>query len=124
MTNEILDKSKSFCKNLNWTGLMMIELKYDFKNNIFYFIEVNARPWGSIYASIISGVDFPKIVMEYYDQKKLPKFIKLSKKNITLRHIRKNLKWSINKFNSSSIFCEVVIIELLLCKGNLSLLTI
>lgn len=48
----------------NWTGLMMIEFKFNGED--YYLMEINPRPWGSIGLSVFSGINFPVILVDYF----------------------------------------------------------
>lgn len=53
-------------KTLKWQGVAMTEfrLKYDGK---LYFMELNPRFWGTLPLAVASGVDFPRLLVEYYN---------------------------------------------------------
>ncbi|MFO7823092.1 MAG: ATP-grasp domain-containing protein [Cyclobacterium sp.] len=44
---------------LNFSGIAHVDLRYDQKEGDFKIIEINARYWGSLIASHLSGVNFP-----------------------------------------------------------------
>ena len=44
---------------LQWSGVAMVEFKWDRLKNLPQLMEVNARFWGSIQLAISAGVDFP-----------------------------------------------------------------
>lgn len=50
--------------SIHWSGVAMVEFKYDEKENIHKLIEVNARFWGSLQLAISSGVDFPFLLFK------------------------------------------------------------
>ncbi|MCD6367943.1 MAG: ATP-grasp domain-containing protein [Candidatus Aenigmarchaeota archaeon] len=60
---ELDDKLKKYTdlvvKELNWSGVIMLEFKHDSLKNEFKLIEINGRFWGSLPLSIHAGVDFP-----------------------------------------------------------------
>jgi predicted ATP-grasp superfamily ATP-dependent carboligase len=47
-----------------WEGIVDVELKIDPRDGKPKFIEVNPRPWGSIYGAFAAGVDFPYLWMK------------------------------------------------------------
>ena len=49
---------------LKWNGVIMAEFKRDCMGD-FYLIEINPKFWGSLDLAIVSGVDFPKLLVEY-----------------------------------------------------------
>ncbi len=46
-------------KELDFSGIAHVDLKYDKQNGEFKIIEINARYWGSLIASFQAGVNFP-----------------------------------------------------------------
>jgi predicted ATP-grasp superfamily ATP-dependent carboligase len=60
---EIKELGLSLLKSLNWTGVAMAEFKVDPRDGIPKLMEVNPRFWGSLHLAIISGVDFPYLIL-------------------------------------------------------------
>lgn len=46
-------------KSLNWSGAANVDLKLDEKKGAVTVLEINARYWGSLLASLYAGVNFP-----------------------------------------------------------------
>ena len=46
-------------ESLEWTGLAMVEFKFDEIRKQYFIIEVNPRYWGSLPLAVYSGVNFP-----------------------------------------------------------------
>ncbi len=63
---DALKNGARLLKALNWQGVAMVEfrLKHDGK---LYFMELNPRFWGTLPLAIASGVDFPRLLVEYYN---------------------------------------------------------
>jgi len=63
---DALKNGAKLLKALNWQGVAMVEfrLKHDGK---LYFMELNPRFWGTLPLAIASGVDFPRLLVEYYN---------------------------------------------------------
>jgi len=57
--DELVKVGRRLLDSLEWSGLAMVEMKYDKIRNKFYIIEVNPRYWGSLPLAVISGVNFP-----------------------------------------------------------------
>lgn len=51
-------------QNLNWSGVAHIDLRYDKNADDFKIIEVNARFWGSVEASVFAGINFPDLAIQ------------------------------------------------------------
>jgi len=60
---QIMEWGISLLKALNWTGIAMAEFKVDPRDGIPKLMEVNPRFWGSLQLAIISGVDFPWLIL-------------------------------------------------------------
>ena len=61
---KIMDCGISLLKALNWTGIAMAEFKVDPRDGIPKLMEVNPRFWGSLQLAIVSGVDFPWLMLK------------------------------------------------------------
>ena len=55
----ILDCSRRLLSDLRWTGVAMVEYRWDPKTGEFALMEINGRFWGSLPLAIAAGVDFP-----------------------------------------------------------------
>lgn len=107
ISDELLEIASAFARELNWTGVMMIELKKDYLGK-FYLMEINPRFWGSLQLSIWAGIDFPLLFLNIYLDHTI-----LSEINFTpykySRHLKRDIKWlksslKRNKFNPFYIF--------------------
>jgi predicted ATP-grasp superfamily ATP-dependent carboligase len=59
------DYALRFAKESKWSGLAMLEFKYDRQNDSFCFMEINPRFWGTLELAIKSGIDFPYLFLEW-----------------------------------------------------------
>ncbi len=57
---------------LNWNGVSMFEYRWDSSTDEFFFIELNARFWGSLHLPIYAGVDFPKLLISAWNNELFP----------------------------------------------------
>jgi predicted ATP-grasp superfamily ATP-dependent carboligase len=62
--SQIMEFGLSLLKSLNWIGVAMAEFKVDPRDGIPKLMEVNPRFWGSLHLAIISGVDFPYLILK------------------------------------------------------------
>lgn len=69
-----LESSKKLLKELNWSGVAMVEFKRDSKkNNTPMLMEINARFWGSLQLAIDAGVNFPLYLYNLSQKADIPK---------------------------------------------------
>jgi predicted ATP-grasp superfamily ATP-dependent carboligase len=61
---QIMELGLSLLKSLNWVGVGMVEFKVDPRDGIPKLMEVNPRFWGSLQLAIVSGVDFPYLILK------------------------------------------------------------
>jgi len=60
---QIMELGLSLLKSLNWVGVGMVEFKVDPRDGIPKLMELNPRFWGSLQLAIVSGVDFPYLLL-------------------------------------------------------------
>ncbi len=60
---QIMELGLSLLRSLNWVGVGMVEFKVDPRDGIPKLMEVNPRFWGSLQLAIVSGVDFPFLIL-------------------------------------------------------------
>ena len=60
---QIMELGLSLLKSLNWVGVGMVEFKVDPRDGIPKLMEVNPRFWGSLELAIVSGIDFPYLIL-------------------------------------------------------------
>jgi len=60
---QIMELGLSLLKSLNWVGVGMVEFKVDSRDGIPKLMELNPRFWGSLQLAIVSGVDFPYLIL-------------------------------------------------------------
>lgn len=61
---DALMHAEALLEALDWSGVAMIEFKYDDHTGIPYLMEINGRFWGSLQLAIDAGVDFPRLLVE------------------------------------------------------------
>lgn len=62
--DELFRLGKKLMDGLKWNGPVMVEFKYDLKDNRYKLIEVNPKLWGSLDLTIAAGVDVPKMLVD------------------------------------------------------------
>jgi protein-tyrosine phosphatase/predicted ATP-grasp superfamily ATP-dependent carboligase len=61
-----LKNGAKLLKALKWQGVAMTEFRLGSDGRL-YFMELNPRFWGTLSLAIASGVDFPRLLVEYYN---------------------------------------------------------
>jgi len=51
-------------RHLGHQGAAMVEYRWDPSSDRFWFVEVNARFWGSLHLALAAGVDFPRLLAD------------------------------------------------------------
>jgi predicted ATP-grasp superfamily ATP-dependent carboligase len=54
---------------LDWSGVGMLEYRWNLSDDSFYLMEFNARFWGSLHLALYAGADFPKLLVDAWSQK-------------------------------------------------------
>jgi predicted ATP-grasp superfamily ATP-dependent carboligase len=60
---QIMELGLSLLQLLNWVGIGMVEFKVDPRDGTPKLMELNPRFWGSLQLAIVSGVDFPYLIL-------------------------------------------------------------
>jgi len=71
----IKEQSRCWLNSLNYTGFSYIEYKYDYRDNQYKLIELNARSWLNQFLATLSQVNFPLIMYSSGNSKPIPKLI-------------------------------------------------
>jgi predicted ATP-grasp superfamily ATP-dependent carboligase len=105
---DLINKCKNLIKNLSWFGIIEIEFMLDKKDNKLKFMEINPRFWNSLNTSIISGVDFPILLVDLLKNTKKNteeiNYIKGIKSRTLLPNDILHFIFSRNKFNLNPPF--------------------
>lgn len=62
----IRDDALAKLTGLRWSGVAMMEYRWDPNTDRFHFIEMNGRFWGSLHLALCAGVDFPVLLMDSF----------------------------------------------------------
>ncbi len=62
--SQVMDLGLSLLKALNWVGVAMVEFKVDPRDGVPKLMELNPRFWGSLQLAIVSGVDYPYLILK------------------------------------------------------------
>lgn len=91
LTPHLLRVAAFIAERLDWTGMMMVELRYD--GSDFFLMELNGRPWGSIEVAIQSGVDFPRLVVDAMIRGAPPGGVVVPRRHVYVRNLKSDVGW-------------------------------
>jgi predicted ATP-grasp superfamily ATP-dependent carboligase len=69
---DLLEHSRQLITKAGFQGLAMVEYKRSREDHRPILMEINGRPWGSIQLAIASGIDYPRYLIEWCLENKLP----------------------------------------------------
>ncbi|HEY7219483.1 MAG TPA: hypothetical protein VH985_13955 [Candidatus Binatia bacterium] len=62
----IRDDALAKVEYLGWSGVAMMEYRWDASSDRFYLMEMNGRFWGSLHLALYAGVDFPVLLLDAF----------------------------------------------------------
>lgn len=62
----LLQASRKLIRALRWTGVAMVEFKWNPDSGSFCLMEINGRLWGSLPLAVAAGADFPAMLAALY----------------------------------------------------------
>ncbi|MFP5109869.1 carboxylate--amine ligase [Neobacillus sp. C211] len=99
---ELLEASLKIMKELNYSGVAMVEFLYNPKTNDWIFVEVNARFWGSLPLAVAAGANFPLALFNMMVDGEL-KFPQTYRKEIYCRNIKRDLSWQVENLRADHL---------------------
>ena len=110
----ILDASRRLLSHLRWTGVAMVEYRWNSTTGDFVLMEINGRFWGSLPLAVAAGVDFPYRLYRLLLERPLSP-ARPYRRNLCCRNLTKDLQWfkerrrgtANNSSASSSLVAEV-----------------
>ena len=96
---ELLDATRRLMAALHYTGVCMVEFRYNQSARRWVLLEMNGRFWGSLPLAIAAGVDFPLYLynMLCLDQTEFPQKYKL---NLFCRNSVADLGWLVRSIRT------------------------
>ncbi len=88
----LLDHSQKLLEAINWTGVAMVEYKYNPATDESVLMEINGRFWGSLPLAVAAGVDFPFLLYDMLANGRTLDSVSY-KENIFCRNPVKDLDW-------------------------------
>jgi predicted ATP-grasp superfamily ATP-dependent carboligase len=70
--HEALEAGRKLLEHYQWTGVAMVEFKWDSRLGQPKLMEINGRFWGSLQLAVTAGVDFPFLLYSYAMGEQLP----------------------------------------------------
>jgi predicted ATP-grasp superfamily ATP-dependent carboligase len=86
-------KSRALLKALRWTGVAMVEYRHDRDADVFWFMEVNGRFWGSLPLPVAAGVPFPTALVAVCGQGRTMPAYDANYPPLTCRYLIPETKW-------------------------------
>ncbi|CAH7123659.1 putative Protein-tyrosine-phosphatase [Vibrio chagasii] len=96
--DQLVNIAKHVSTQLNWSGVMMIELLKS--KDKLYIVEINPRFWGSLSLTIFSGHDVVNNLLRLYIG--LP-LIKDNFRSVHTRHLFKDIVWLVKNFSVNNV---------------------
>lgn len=96
---EMLDASKRLIKDLDYSGVAMVEYKLNPDTGQWVFIEINARFWGSLPLAISAGANFPLFLYQML-VKRQKTFAPHYRIHIHNRNLLRDLYWMSDNFKA------------------------
>jgi D-aspartate ligase len=96
--DDILEIGRRLLAALRWSGVANIDFRRDSRDGRPKILEVNARYWGSLLASVVGGVNFPYLACLAAQGVSFPvPEYQLSKYAYTTTVIKEGLRWFLGK---------------------------
>jgi predicted ATP-grasp superfamily ATP-dependent carboligase/protein-tyrosine-phosphatase len=92
LDESMLSATRRLMEALEYTGVAMVEYKYNRENGNWVLIEINPRFWGSLPLSIAAGLDFPRYLYEMIVEGR-EEFPSRYRVNLFSRHWSSDMQW-------------------------------
>jgi len=60
----MMEDARAKMQVLGWSGVAMLEYRWDPETDRFWFIELNARFWAALHLALYAGIDFPTMLID------------------------------------------------------------
>lgn len=88
----LLEAAQKLMKALCWTGVAMVEFKWNPATDAFVLVEINGRFWGSLPLAVAAGADFPAMLVELLVEGKIQQRMPYHE-NFYARNLSTDLQW-------------------------------
>lgn len=92
LNNEMLKHSKKMLDDMKWTGVAMVEYKWNPVSGEFVLMEINGRFWGSLPLAVSAGVDFPADLYKLLVEGRKPT-VSSYRLNVYCRNATQDILW-------------------------------
>lgn len=103
---ELYQATEKIVKHLNYTGVGMAEFRVDTQTKQWWFLELNARFWGSLPLAVAAGADFPLYLFELLVEGRT-RFDMNYRPKVRCRNLRSDFRWNWHwlqqKFNPQAV---------------------
>ncbi len=89
---ELAAACRRLLERIRWSGVGMLELRYDPASGALSVMELNGRLWGSLALHVAAGWDFPRYLLDYWlDGRRL--FAPSPKVPFRARNLQRDVAW-------------------------------
>lgn len=93
INRELFSASQKIIQNLQYTGIAMLEFRYNLNTNEWVLLEINARFWGSLPLAISAGINYPYLLYKMLIDEKISTNKIKYKINIYQRNLEADMYW-------------------------------
>lgn len=88
----LFEAAQKLMRALRWTGVAMVEFKWNPTTRAFVLVEINGRFWGSLPLAVAAGADFPGMLAELLVEGKVQQRMPYNE-NFYARNLSTDLQW-------------------------------
>ena len=117
--SEMLGATKKIVAKLNYSGVGMVEFRWNRKTDDWIFVEINGRFWGSLPLALASNADFPKFLYQSRVEQ-IRSFPQYYRTGICCRNWERDKNWFSEQRSATGPiqFAKTVASELAACFGR------
>ncbi|MCR9186215.1 MAG: ATP-grasp domain-containing protein [Halieaceae bacterium] len=89
---ELLEAAKKLMSAARWTGVAMVEFKWNPDDRSYCLMEINGRLWGSLPLATAAGADFPSMLVDLALTGDVPHYPPY-RRGVVCRNLSRDLMW-------------------------------
>jgi protein-tyrosine-phosphatase/predicted deacetylase len=90
--DDVLSACRRLLAGIRWSGVGMLELRYDPADDAYAVMELNGRVWGSLALHVAAGCDYPRNLLEYHlDGRR--EFPERTRVPFRVRNVQRDVAW-------------------------------